>query len=70
MKPEEREALENEWREVIERLRGENPDPKDLRRKEEITSLLMTDGESKDIKFNFLKGKKSNRVTSFTRDRR
>lgn len=70
MTPEERLKLENEWKEICERLQGEFPSPKDQRRKEEITSLLMTDGESDKIKFKLLKGKDSKRVTSFTRDRK
>jgi len=70
MTPEERTKLENEWREVTQRLRGEFPKPKDARRKDEITSLLMTDGQSADVKFNFLQYKESKRVTSFTKNRR
>lgn len=67
---EQRQALEQEWAELQERLKGEFASPKDLRRKDEITSLLMTDGESSEVKFNFLKGRESKRVTSFTKDRR
>jgi len=58
MTTDERTKLENEWQELRERLENaEFPNPKDMRRKDEITSLLMTDGESGDIKFNFLKGR-------------
>jgi hypothetical protein len=57
MTQEERTALENEWKEISEKLKGEFVNPKDLRRSEEITSLLMTDGNSGNIKFNFLKGR-------------
>ena len=67
---EQRQSLEQELAEVQERLNGEFASPKDLRRNDEITSLLMTDGESSVVKFNFVKGRESKRVTSFTKDRR
>jgi hypothetical protein len=71
MTPEERTQLEKEWSEINEKVRNaEFIDPKWLRRRDEITSLLMTDGERKDIHFKFIKGKESKRVTSFTRNRR
>ena len=55
---EERTNLENEWKELTERLeKSQFPNPKDMRRKEEITSFLVTDGESGNIKFNFLRGR-------------
>jgi hypothetical protein len=57
MRQEERTILEQEWKEINERLKSEFVSPKDMRRKDEITSLLMTDGESSNIKFNFLKGR-------------
>ena len=57
MSTEERQALEAEWKEIVERMKGEFINPKDMRRKEEITSLLMTDGASKNIQFKFLKGR-------------
>lgn len=44
--------------------------PKDMRRRNEITSLLFTNGQQSDLTFKFGKPRKSNRVTSFTRDRR
>ena len=53
----EKENLEKEYAEIMDRLNGEFPNPKDMRRKEEITSLLLTDGERSDIKFNFVKGR-------------
>jgi hypothetical protein len=56
MTQEERMALEQEWQEITERLKGEFVNPKDMRRKDEITSLLMTDGENANIKFKFVKG--------------
>jgi|LakMenEpi03Aug12_release.lakeMendotaPanAssembly.Ray.scaffolds.fasta_scaffold699123_2 hypothetical protein len=67
---EQRKNLEQEWSELQEQLKQEFCSPKVLRRIDEITSLLMTDGESADVKFNFLKGKDSKRVTSFTRNRK
>ena len=70
MDQEAREQLEAEWKELNERIRGEFPNPKDFRRMDEITSLLMTDGKRSDVKFNFVKGKDSKRVTSFTRNRK
>lgn len=54
----EREKLEQEWRDLSQKIKGaEFIDPKDTRRMDSITSLLMTDGESENIKFNFLKGR-------------
>ena len=67
MTHEERTALEQEWQEIQERLKGEFINPKDIRRKDEITSLLMTDGESKDIKFNFVKGRGGNKGMNATK---
>ena len=67
MKQEERTALEQEWAEINERLKGEFVNPKDMRRKEEITSLLMTDGESKDVKFNFIKGRGGHKGMNVTK---
>lgn len=55
MEKTEREALEKEFLEIQERLTGEFIDPKDMRRKDQITSLLMTDGQSDNIKFKLLK---------------
>lgn len=70
MTDEERALLNKEWLEITQRLKGEHPSPKDMRRKDEITSLLMTNGESSTVKFSFLKGRDSKRVTSFTRNRK
>lgn len=56
MTEQERLELEKEWQEISERLKGEFVNPKDMRRKDEITSLLMTDGENANIKFNFSRG--------------
>ena len=67
MTQEERMALEQEWQEIQERLKGEFINPKDMRRNDEITSLLMTDGESKDIKFNFVKGHGGNKGMNITK---
>lgn len=58
MTPKERTKLENEWKKLRKRLEeAKFSNPKDMRRKDEITSLLMTDGENANIKFNFLKGR-------------
>lgn len=61
MTDEERSKLENEWREIQERLKGDFPNPKDIRRSEEITSLLVTNGESSDIRFKFVRGRGGNK---------
>jgi len=60
MKADELIALEKEWKEINERLKDEFPNPKDVRRKDEINSLIMTDGESKDVKFKFIRGRGGN----------
>lgn len=58
MTQEEREKLEQEWNDLSQKINdSEFIDPKDARRMDSITSLLMTDGESENIKFNFLKGR-------------
>jgi hypothetical protein len=58
MTQEERTKLEDEWKELNEKLRtSQFPSPKDMRRKEEITSLLMTNGESGKIQFKFVRGR-------------
>jgi hypothetical protein len=67
MTKEERAALEIEWAEINEKLKGEFVNPKDMRRKDEITSLLMTDGENANIKFNFLKGRGGNKGMNVTK---
>ena len=67
MTQEERMALEQEWAEINERLKGEFVNPIDMRRKDEITSLLMTDGENANIKFNFLKGRGGNKGMNVTK---
>lgn len=53
----ERELLNKELLELAEKVKGEFVSSKDMRRMDEITSLLMTNGESKDIKFKFVKGR-------------
>lgn len=57
MTPEERELLNKEWVELSERVKGDFVNPKDIRRMDEITSLLMTNGGSSKVKFNFVKGR-------------
>ena len=59
-------ALEQEWAEINEKLKGEFVNPKDMRRKDEITSLLMTDGENANIKFNFVKCRGGNKGMNVT----
>ncbi len=53
----EREKLNQEYLELSEKVKGEFVNPKDIRRMDEITSLLITDGESDKIRFKFLKGR-------------
>ena len=54
----DKELLENEWHELSEKTKNAQfPSPKDMRRLNEITSLLMTDGENANIKFKFVKGR-------------
>ena len=67
MTQEERMALEQEWAEINERLKGEFVNPKDMRRKEEITSLLITNGENANIKLNFVKGRGGNKGLNVTK---
>lgn len=67
MTQEQRDALEKEWAEITERLKGQFVNPKDMRRKEEITSLLMTDGENANIKFNFAKGRGGKKGLNITK---
>lgn len=58
MTQEERESLEKEWKNLQNKMQSSQfVDPKDVRRSEQITSLLMTDGESDSIGFNFVKGR-------------
>lgn len=57
MNQEERVVLENEWKVLGEKIKGDFVDPKDVRRMDEITSLLMTNGESSKVKFKFIKGR-------------
>lgn len=55
---EEREKLNQEWKALSEKVKkGEFASPVDVRRMEEITSLLMTDGQSSKVKFKFVKGR-------------
>ena len=65
-----RDALEQELSELREKLKGDFVSPKDMRRVEAITSLLLTDGDTDKLILKVGKHRESNRVTSFTRDRR
>lgn len=65
---EEREKLEQEWKDLNEKLStAEFPDPKDMRRKDTITSLLMTNGENGAIAFNFVRGRGGNKGMNVTK---
>lgn len=66
----EMEKLEKELEEIELRLKGDFINPMDMRRKDEILSLLLTKGETSEVRFIVKKGRKSQRVTSFTRDHR
>lgn len=70
MTQDERQLLISERAEIEERLKGDFPNPKDFRRLDEIRSLLLTDGKCNDLQIKVGKPRKSERVTSFTRDRR
>lgn len=70
MTQEDRQKLISERAEIEERLNGDFPNPKDVRRFDAIRDLLLTDGKCDDLQIKFGKPRKSERVTSFTRDRR
>jgi len=71
MNEKERLQLQMELKEVTDRINASDfIDPKDLRRKDKINSMLLTGDMDADINWKITKGKKSQRVTSFTRDRR
>lgn len=70
MTPDERNKLLIERAQIEARLSGTFVSPKDIRRLDEIISLLISDGLSDQIRLRAGKLKKSRRVTSFTRDRR
>lgn len=70
MTQDERQLLISERTEIEERLKGDFLNPKDIRRLDEIRSLLLTDGKCDDLQIKVGKSRKSVRVTSFTRDRR
>jgi hypothetical protein len=61
---EERNAIDKKMKEA------DFINPKDMRRVEQIRSLLLSDGASDNIRISAKKTRESNRVTSFTRDRR
>lgn len=73
MEKEEREALQKEQQEISQRMNERRSngfiDPKDFRRYNEITSLLITDGESEDFFGKAGKMRQSHRVTNFSRNR-
>lgn len=71
MKDNERLNLKLELKEVAERINNaEYADPKDIKRMDKINSMLLTGDMNADINWKITKGKESQRVTSFTRDRR
>lgn len=65
-----RGQLLSERHELEKRVQSEFSSPKDHRRIDQINSLLMTNGERDHVEFVVSKGSRSNRVTSFTKDRR
>lgn len=71
MTAEERQALIDEQNAITEQNRvSPFVSPKSIRRLNEITSLLLTDGATDGMRFEFGKPRKSKRVTSFSRHRR
>ncbi|MCB9047671.1 MAG: hypothetical protein H6550_16170 [Chitinophagales bacterium] len=71
MTQDERNALISEQEQLTIKMKNAAfISPKDMRRSNEITSLLLTDGTDDSIRIKVGKPKKSRRVTSFTRDRR
>lgn len=48
---EEKDNFEKELYEINERLKGDFVNPKDMRRKDAIQSLMMTDGASANAEF-------------------
>ena len=71
MKDEQIKQLHFELRELEEKCaKADIQDPKWRRRITEINSLLLTDGNSAKVDFSMSKGRESQRVTSFTKDRR
>jgi len=71
LSPKERERIKKEIDELDLKIKKSAfVDPIDFRRKDELFSLLLSDGESTQLRLAPGKSKKSRRVTSFTRDRR
>ena len=71
MSNEERNDLIEEQKALDEKIKNAAfISPKDMRRTQEITSLLLSDGATDEIRLVAGKPRQSNRVTSFTRDRR
>jgi hypothetical protein len=68
MEPEEREKLESEWKYLQEKnSAATSVNPSDMRRMDQITSLLMTDGESDSVKLNFVKGRPVTKGMNFSK---
>lgn len=67
--PEEKQALIDEKTELELKANSGWCSPKEMRRIDEIQILLLTDGKYDNIKWK-TKRNNSNRVTSFTPDRR
>jgi len=62
--------LLNEINELREKIKNSTfIDPKDYRKLQELESLLITQGQTKDLKWKVGKPRKSKRVTSFNRNR-
>ncbi len=68
MTTEEREKLNNEWLELKDKTsNAQFVSPKDIRRMDQITSLLMTDGENDSIQFKFVKGRGGKKGMNITK---
>jgi hypothetical protein len=67
----DREALIKESKELENRMKSASfVNPRDMRRYEEILSLLLSEGKQTNLELKSGKLKESKRVTSFTRNRR
>jgi hypothetical protein len=68
MTTEEREKLNTEWLELKDKtMNAQFVSPVDIRRMDQITSSLMTDGQSDSIQFKFVKGRKVGKGMNITK---
>lgn len=66
----DREALSIELDSLLQKVKTSNfINPNDMRRIEEIKSLLITNGNNKELVLQLSKPKRLKRVTSFTKHR-